>query len=52
MSSYAETATKNMVEEAVAFEMNVIKLLIEDRDNDDVIPLPNVTSEILETVIE
>lgn len=40
------------VDEAVAFESQAVKNMIEDTGKDAVIPLPNVSSKILAKVIE
>ncbi|KAG0610374.1 hypothetical protein M758_7G060500 [Ceratodon purpureus] len=40
------------VEEAIAFQSLIIKNLVEDMGNDEVIPLPFVSSKILTKVIE
>ncbi|KAJ7536812.1 hypothetical protein O6H91_12G082600 [Diphasiastrum complanatum] len=40
------------VDEAVAFESQTVKNMIEDTGKDSAVPLPNVTSKILAKVIE
>ncbi|KAK2379496.1 SKP1 protein 1B [Trifolium repens] len=40
------------VEQAVAMKSQMIKYVIEDRDSDDTIPIPGVTSAILAKVLE